>query len=61
MYNDTNRVRLTLKEFGIKTRIPHQVAKKAILHSKLYSIDFLQKILEYVSSTFNETTKQTGS
>lgn len=58
--NDTKDVRLALKELGVKTKIPHKVAKNAILHSKLYSIDFLQKIIEYISDKFNKDSKQTG-
>lgn len=58
--NITKRVRLTLKHFGIKTIIPHCVAKNAILYSKLYPIDFLQKIKEYLNTVSNEVSKRTG-
>lgn len=47
------RVRQDLKEFGIKTKIPHSVLKNAILDSKLYSIDFLKKIHEYLCNSIN--------
>jgi len=46
-------VRRALKELGIQTKIPHKVAKNAILYCELYSIDFLQKIKEYLSNKIN--------
>lgn len=58
--NDTKRVRRALKELGIQTKIPHNVAKNAILYCELYSIDFLQKIKEYISTKINHTSKKTG-
>lgn len=56
----TKRVRLALKDFGVRTMIPHPVAKYAILYSKFYPIDFLQKIKEYLGDISNAVSKKTG-
>lgn len=56
--NDTKRVERTMREFGIKTKIPQKVIKTAIIHSKLYSISFLQKIMEYLVNKINQVLKK---
>lgn len=58
--NITKRVRLALKHFGIKTIISHCEAKNAILYSKLYPIDFLQKIKDYLNNVSKDVSKRTG-
>lgn len=49
----TVNVHSALREFGIKTKIPHCVIKNAIICSQLYSIDFLQNILDYIANEVN--------
>lgn len=56
----TTRVRCALNDYGITTKIPHKIAKSAIFHSKLYSIDFLQYILKYLTSKVVKVSKKTG-
>lgn len=60
--NDSNilRIRNVLKDFGIKTEIPHIVAKDAISYSKLDPITFLQKIKEYLSNKVYNISKRSG-
>lgn len=47
---NTKRVRNALKLLDVKTKIPHRIANDAILCSKLYAIDFLQNIKEYLKT-----------
>lgn len=61
-FNDssTRKVRHALNNLGIKTKIPHNVIKKAILHCQLHPIEFLLKIKEYLSDNRNKVVKKTS-
>lgn len=61
-FNDssTRKVRHALNNLGIKTKIPHNEIKKAILHCQLRPIEFLLKIKEYLSDNRNKVVKKTS-